>query len=624
MKLYFIAFLIFIFPVQLHAQEEFNPQDFPSFISVQEHFYENYNAPEDGELLYFEKRPEGYFVAMAFEYPYENRKKREMLWSYETKSFQKLKSYYSGSADIKNLRKVRNSTSNVHEFNFCAFAGYPGWQLDVIEYFGEKENLPDTLLYGLARAYTTHATNLISNRGGNIDREKQFDLPKGKNSLTPEQLKIYREYFHAGHATFKRLSEQNPNFETIVGKNYIKYCNEVMNTFLQLLYFQNEDEARKELKPNLYDEFYINTAKNYLNSCPPNAILFTYGDNDTYPLLYVQAQLGFRTDVLLVNTSLLKLDRYINHLRKGVFDAPAYPLPFEPSFYEGDKNMQVFTNLPRNKKENSSLDEAIEFIKNEENRFGSGNQKVASFPSNNLFIEIDKKSIIKKNIVPESQQDSIVDKIEWTITKNYILRNDLALLGLIAENNWERPICIGSTCRKFTFLGMENYFHLEGLAYRFYPVKKTKTFNPLMGGSGINVEECFKKITKDFIWDGIDKIESGKTVYFTVYISLFSQLSNQLIIQEENEKAEQVLDLFIKNFPNEVVEHDHTFEIISDLYFQLGKTEKATKIAIQIAENFTKIKNPSRWNINTFYRFKSQSHKYKSQKLNRILEKIRW
>ncbi len=622
MKFYFIAILIIIFPFHFYAQKDFNPQNFPSFKSVEEHFYENYNAPEDDDLLYFEKRPEGYFVAIAFEYPYDVREKREMLWSYETKSFQQLKSYLSGSADIKNLRRVRHSTSNTHEFNYCAFAGYPGWQLDVIEYFGEKENLPDTILYGLARAYTTHATNLISNRGGNIDKEKQFDLPKGKNSLSPEQLKIYREYFHAGHATFKKLSEQNPDFETIVGKNYIKYCNEVMNTFLQLLYFQNEEEARKELKPNLYNEFYINAAKNYLNSCPPNAILFTYGDNDTYPLLYVQAQLGFRTDVLLVNTSLLQLDRYIDHLRKGVFDAPAYPLPFDASFYEGDKNNQVYTNLPRNKKENFSLDEAFQFIKNEKNHFGSGMKKVASFPSNNFFIEVNKKSILKKNIVPSSQLENTVDTIKWTIPQNYILKNDLALLGLIAKNNWERPICIGATCRKSVFLGMEDYFHLEGLAYRFYPVKKNQETTYLMGG--INVEESFKKITEDFTWNGIDKIESGEKVYFTSYLILFTQLANQLTIQDENEKAEQILDIFIKTFPNEVIEYDNSFGLIADLYLQLEEIEKAKKIAIQIAENFTKIKNPSQWNINTFYRFKSQAHKYNSQKLNRILEKISW
>ena len=622
MKFYFVAILIIIFHFNFHAQKDFNPQDFPSFKSVEEHFYENYNAPEDDDLLYFEKRPEGYFVAMAFEYPYDVREKREMLWSYETKSFQKLKSYFSGSADIKNLRRVRHSTSNTHEFNYCAFAGYPGWQLDVIEYFGEKENLPDTILYGLARAYTTHATNLISNRGGNIDKEKQFELPKGKNALTPEQLKIYRIYFHTGHKTFKKLYEQNPNFETVVGKNYIKYCNEVMNTFLQLLYFQNEKEARKELKSNLYNDFYINAAKNYLNSCPPNAILFTYGDNDTYPLLYVQAHLGFRTDVLLVNTSLLSLDRYIDHLRKGVFDAPAYPLVFDASFYEGDKNNQVFTNLPRNKKENFSLDEAFRFIKNEKNHFGSGKKKIASFPSNNFYIEINKKSILKKKMVPTFQLENIVDTIKWTISQNYILKGDLALLGLIAENNWERPICIGATCRKSVFLGMEDYFHLEGLAYRFYPVKKNQETTYLMGG--INVDESFKKITKDFTWDGIDKIESGEKVYFTSYLILFTQLSNQLIIQGENEKAKQALDLFIKIFPNEVIEYDYSFGLIADLYFQLEEIEKAKNIAIQIAENFSKIKNPSQWNINSFYRFKSQSHKYKSSKLNRILEKISW
>ncbi len=622
MKIHFIAFLIFLFPFHFYAQKDFNPKDFPSLKAVQKHFYKNYNAPEEGELLYFEKRPEGYFVAMSSVYSYEVREKREMLWSYQTKSFQKLEQYLSGPADLNNLKKVRRPTSNVHEFNFCAFAGYSGWQLDVIDFFGEKENLSDTLLYGLARAYTTHATNLISNRGGNIDKEKQFNLPKGNNSLTSKQLKIYRKYFHLGHAAFKKLSEQNPDFETVVGKVYIKYCNEVMNTFLQLLYFQNEEEARKELKANLYNDFYINVAKNYLNSCPPNAILFTYGDSDTYPLLYVQAQFGFRTDVMVANTSLLQLDRYIDHLRKGVFNAPPYSLPFESSFYEGDKNTHIYTNLPQEKKENTSLNEAIHFIQDEANQYGTEQNKVTSLPSNNLFLEIDKDAILKKNIVPPTQYKNIVDKMEWKISQGYIFRNDFIFLGLIAENNWQRPICIGATCRKSTFLGMQDYFHLEGLAYRLYPIKQDQESNYLIGG--INVEESFKKVTKDFIWDGIDKIELGEKPYFYSYLVLFSQLSNQLIIQEKNKKAEQVLDLFIKNFPNEVYEYDGQLVIFSDQYFQLGKNEKAEKISLQIVDNFSKINYPTQWNLNAFHQLKKQAQKYQSQNLIQALEKIGW
>ena len=222
--LYLLALSIFFFPTQNFAQKDFSTQDFPSYKSVVQYFYKNYNAPETNEQFYFEKRPEGYFVSMSFEYPFNVRKKREMLWSYESKTFQKLKQYYSGSASLENLKW--NSPFlrpyNSHEFNFCAFAGYPGWQSDVIKYFGEKENLSDTLLYGLGRAYSTLASNLVSGSYGNIDPTIQFNLPKGKNSMNSQQLTEFRKNANLARTNFLKLHQQNPDFETVVGKNLYK------------------------------------------------------------------------------------------------------------------------------------------------------------------------------------------------------------------------------------------------------------------------------------------------------------------------------------------------------------------------------------------------------------------
>ncbi|MFK7774775.1 MAG: hypothetical protein AB8F94_21730 [Saprospiraceae bacterium] len=624
--LYILTFHI-IFSISAYSQNSRHLPDFPSYESVVKHFYKNYKtfSSYGRDEIYFEKRPEGYFVTSSYNYPFDVREKRELFWSAKSKKIQKLKQYALNDNGSNSSKMERNHLTSYikHEFDFCPFAGYPGWQREVIKIYGEKENLPDTLMYGLARAYSTLAANLVHDYSNNTDKEYKFNLPKGKNAMSKDQLKSFRKYAHLAQENFLKLHNQNSNFETIVGKVYTKYCSEVMWSFLLLQYFQNEEEARKELKPNLYNEFYLNAAKNYLNSCPPNAILFTYGDNDTYPLLYVQAQLGFRTDVMVANLSILALDRYIDHLRDGVFDAKAPPFPFDSEFYANDKNNLTMV-LPNHGKDSyNDFNQVILDLKKEKNlQRSTDGQDISTILSPYFFLEIDKEKIIDKKIIPASMHSSIVDSLKWELPQRMVLKNDLAVIGIIAESNWNRPICMGATCRKENFLGMEDYFHLEGLAYRLYPIKKNQKTTYLIGG--INVEECFNKITNDFIWDGIDKIESGEKSYFTSYLILFSQLSNQLIIQEKNQKAEQVLDLFIKSFPKEVVEYDNQFAIISDLYFQLDQNEKAEKIGFQVAENFSKINAPTQWDINSFYQLKRQAQKYQSQNLIQALEKIGW
>ena len=625
----FLSILSFniIFSISFYAQNSRHLPDFPSYESVVKHFYKNYKTFSSfgRDEIYFEKRPEGYFVTSSYNYPFDIREKRELFWSAKSKAFQNLKEYaLNDNGIIPPRMKTAHLASYIkHEFDFCPFAGYPGWQREVIKTYGEKENLPDTLIYGLARAYSTLAGNLVYDYSNNTDKEYKFNLPKGKNSMSEDQLKSYRKYAHLAQKNFLRLHLQNPNFETIVGKVYTKYCSEVMWIFLLLQYFQNDDEARKELKPNLYNEFYINSAKNYLNSCPPNAILFTYGDNDTYPLLYVQAELGFRTDVMVVNLSLLALDRYIDHLREGVFTAEACPFSFNPEFYAYDKNNVTIVQPSNGKDIYIDFNQVILDLKREKNlQPSTDGQNISTILSPFLYLKIEKEKIIDRKIIPESMYSSVVDSMTWNLSQRMIVKNYLAILGIIAENNWNRPICMGVTCRKESFLGMEDYFHLEGLAYRLYPVKHNQKNSHLIGG--LNVEESFNKITKDFIWDGIDQIDTGGKPYFTSYLVLFSQVSNQLIIQKKKEKAEQVLDLFIKNFPNEVYEYDGQFEILSGQYFQIGKNKKAEKIVLQIVENFSKINYPTQWNLNTFYQLKRQAQKYQSQNLIHALEKIGW
>ena len=179
-------------------------------------------------------------------------------------------------------------------------------------------------MYALARCYNNYSFNLLNNNTGTLIKE-QFDLANTKNCLSEEQLKKYRYYAHKSIEKFNEVHEINPNFETILGSIHTKWSSEHMSAWLNLRVYQNEEEATKEIRDDLYDPLIIDVAKNYLMSCEKDAILFTNGNNDTYPLHYVQEQLGFRKDVLIVNMSLLGVTRHINSYKDKVNEA--IPIP---------------------------------------------------------------------------------------------------------------------------------------------------------------------------------------------------------------------------------------------------------------------------------------------------------
>ena len=576
-----------------NAQTEFISQDFPSYESVVKHFIKNYEEPSKPQVLHFEKRPEGYFVSISSSSRTIERTNQEILWSNKMKSFQSLQQYIHGGKKFNRVDFYSSYFQGLkkHEFDFCPFSGYPGWQRDVMKYFENEPTLPDSLLYGLGRAYSTFVGNMIYDySGATADTLHQFNLPNRKNAMTPEQLKIYRKYTHLAQKAFLKLHEQNPDFETFVGKPYIKYSNEVMWNFLQLQYLQNNSEANKELMPGLYDKFYINGAKNYLNSCPPNAILFTYGDNDTYPLLYIQAQLKYRTDVLIVNLSLINVDRYINHIREGVFNAAPFPLTFAPSFYAKNKNNMVV--FPKTKDADTlELNQMIlDLEKGMFERDDLGTTiKISMLPTNKFYWNVNLKKT--KTDVPKNLKDKMVEKIEWELPKSMsmLLKGDLAFLSMLVANNWERPVCMGMATRKQNLLGLNDYFYLEGLVYRMYPVTSDSKVSSYLHGD-INTRATYQKLMYDFLWDGINHTEAGRKVYVQSYFIIFKELAQRLIIQEENEKAEAVLDLYFKIFPHHIKAYDVYSCLLVDQYFQLGKNKKAENIGLQIIENYAKKK----------------------------------
>jgi hypothetical protein len=211
-------------------------------------------------------------------------------------------------------------------------------------------------------------------------------------------------------------------------------------------------------------------AYNYLNSCAPNAILFTNGDNDTFPLWYAQEVEGIRTDIRVVNLMLFNTDWYIDQMKRKAYDSEPLPLSIPKEKYKDGTNGQVF--MIERVKEYIPVKQVIDFIlnDNEATKIRYDNEMLDYIPTKMFRIPVDSAAVIANGTVSPDLASQIVKSIDIKINRNYLLKNQVMVLDLLAQNNWERPIYY-VTGGHDDALGLEEYFQLEGFAYRLVPIK---------------------------------------------------------------------------------------------------------------------------------------------------------
>ena len=325
-------------------------------------------------------------------------------------------------------------------------------------------------------------------------------------------------------------------------------------------------------------------AKAYLDSCDPNAILFTIGDNNTFPLWYAQEIEGYRTDVRIVNTSLLATDWYIDQMKNKAYKSEPLPISFTRDQYKGSNRDGVL--FVEKTKEPLVLDEVLKFIKLEDERatveMNSG-QRLHYYPSNKIIIPVDRETVIKNNVVAKQFQDSIVPAMFLTIKGNALYKNRLIMLDILNENNWKRPMYFtGGSFADEDFLWLKDYLELVGNCYKIVPIKtpKKEGGSPLDMGI-INSEKMYDIIMK-LDWgnsgnpDMLHDTETRKNA--VSYRSNIARLMEVLINEGKKEKAEKLIDLAMAKMPIEQFGYYTLVEPFATGYYELGKKEKAQQI----------------------------------------------
>jgi len=332
------------------------------------------------------------------------------------------------------------------------------------------------------------------------------------------------------------------------------------------------------------------TARNYLSSLDKNAILFTEGDNDTYPLWYAQEVEGLRTDVRIINLSLLGIDWYVDQLNNAANDSKPIPMIWKPEDYRGNYLVQAQYVASDRVDANAyyPLKEVLQYLNQAKKA-----QAATPLPIKNYSLPVNKANVKASGIL--KGRDSILanslEQINFTLPRNYALKNDLAVLNILAANEWKRPIYFANSIDRNHYEGLGEYLELEGLVYKLVPYRTpgSNTQNILT----LNEKKCVDWVLNDLKFGNAHK----GTVYYNqtnrrmlngIRIATF-QIAENLIARGKKKDAIKVLDHLMKNihegsYPISITQMDNALLFICDKYIKAGATKQADELADKLIE----------------------------------------
>jgi hypothetical protein len=377
-----------------------------------------------------------------------------------------------------------------------------------------------------------------------------------------------------------------------------------------LMAFQNWDDHDRSGRYATH-----NNAKAYLDSCDKNAIMFTIGDNDTFPLWYMQEVENYRTDIKLVNTSLFATDWYIDQQKRKTYDADpipsqltheqyrtgtldvAYHIPVDLKAVAVKDTASLFSiedNQPEKPVENRvDIDFFMKWITSSSDRtsldlFDDGDPEKI-YPTNKLRLYVDKEAVLKNGIVEPEDADKILPYIDFDIDENGLTKNRILMLDVLANAKWKRPLYFtGGAHAAEEYIWLKDYLQLDGLAYKFVPIKTSSKYadgkrdRSILDIGRINTKVMYENVKK---WDW--KNSNSDDIYIDVetrkngisFRNNLVRLAEAFIKEGNNEKAEEILDLSIEKMP--IARYGHYSMVLGYIenYYMIDKKEKARNVA---------------------------------------------
>ncbi|MFD2871022.1 DUF2723 domain-containing protein [Mucilaginibacter ximonensis] len=333
-------------------------------------------------------------------------------------------------------------------------------------------------------------------------------------------------------------------------------------------------------------------AYNYLMSCPKNAILFTYGDNDTYSLWYDQEVENIRPDVRLVNLSLFTGDWYIRQMQRKMNEADALPItmPYD-KYKDGVRDVLYFRDakLPGS----VEVKDLFDFLTSDDPRVKATypNGETDNYlPTQNFKITINKDDVLKNNVVPAELQPMITDTMKWKFTSKYVMKDNLAMIDILAHNNWKRPICFAITVGNENLIGMQPYLYKEGFVYHLMPLKVDTAIH---GDSRVNTMTMYNNLMTKFKFGHFKTAKyldhESTTMFYPVMNTTFLDLMQNLINQGHKDLALKVLHKYDQEMPDLHVDMRITYGrfFISKAAYELNDINLANKYITSINDYVT-------------------------------------